>query len=114
MTSAIDPHAFAVAIELTSQLSSDGAFVDEQDRSDYVHVPSNSDVESDPALDSEGVLVFRELIPDSVCVDASEESAGAHTRDAMALRGSSPSLSWWPLIEHMADVPAEDLLAMDW
>ncbi|KAG2759851.1 hypothetical protein JG687_00002243 [Phytophthora cactorum] len=116
MTSTFDPHAFAVAIELTDQLSSDGAFVDEQDndKSDgFIHI-SCDNVGSDPALDSDGVQVFREAIPDSVCMDTPVLSAAAYTKEATIVHGLKSSSSWWSLIEHMVEVSAEDLLAMNW
>lgn len=115
MSNTIDPHAFAIAIELANQLSSDGAFVDEPNNDmdgDYVSVSSN-DIETH-LLDNEGVLVFREAIPDRIGVDTPTESAATRTVDADTAFDSSSSLAWWSLIEHLVDVSPEDLLAMDW
>ncbi|GMF18355.1 unnamed protein product [Phytophthora lilii] len=119
MTSTVDPRAFAIAIELTNQLSSDGAFVDEHDSSmdvEYV-VISDSESESD-TLNSDGVLVFRDAIPDNVSVDTPLASASTRTFDTAAPCGLDPSLTWWSLVEQMTDVSpsssVEVLMAMDW
>ncbi|ETL84757.1 hypothetical protein L917_15523 [Phytophthora nicotianae] len=116
MASAFDPHAFAVAMELANQLSSDGAFVDELDnaKSDEFVDISCDDVERDPVLDSDGVQVFRESIPDSVCIDTPVLNAAEYTKEATIVHGLKSSSSWWSLIEHMVDVSADDLLEMNW
>ncbi|KAE8884434.1 hypothetical protein PF005_g16458 [Phytophthora fragariae] len=106
MTSTIDPRAFAIAIELTNQLSSDGAFVDEHGTHlshEHVHIPSNACADS---------LAFRNVAPDSDSVmDVPVESEAAHTTNSAALPRCT---SWSSLIERLVDVSEEDLLAMEW
>ncbi|KAE9339986.1 hypothetical protein PR003_g10743, partial [Phytophthora rubi] len=108
MTSTIDPRAFA--IELTNQLSSDGAFVDEHGTHlshEHVHIPSNACADS---------LAFRNVAPDSDSVmDVPVESEAAHTTNSAALCAElTRSTSWSSLIERLGDVSEEDLLVMEW
>ncbi|KAL3657913.1 hypothetical protein V7S43_017113 [Phytophthora oleae] len=118
MTSIIDPRAFAIAVELTNQLSSDGAFVDDHQGGgwgdDNVLVSGN-DVGSDPfALDNEGVQMFREAIPDSASIDTSAAGLSVSASDPNTPRTLKLCLSWWSLIEHIVDVSRDDLLAIGW
>ncbi|POM79978.1 Hypothetical protein PHPALM_2239 [Phytophthora palmivora] len=112
MTSTIDPHAFAIAIELTKQISTDGAFVDEDsdsvDDDDNVHNLGN-ELEGD-TFNSEGVQVSCEALSDNVDPPTGTE----HTIDAATVHGLNRTLSWWSLIERMVDVSPEDLLALKW
>ncbi|KAK1928601.1 hypothetical protein P3T76_015902 [Phytophthora citrophthora] len=118
MTSIIDPRAFAIAIELTTQLSSDGAFVDDHQRDvwsdDDAQISGNDGGDDSFTLDSEGAQVFREAIPDSVDIDTSTAGLSSNTSDSSTRHTLKPCLSWWSLIEHMVDVSREDLLAMGW
>ncbi|KAF4028773.1 hypothetical protein GN244_ATG19537 [Phytophthora infestans] len=116
VVSIVNPHALAVAIELTNQLSSNGVFVAEQDNrknDDFVHI-SCDDVERDHALDDDGVQVFREAIPESVWVDTPIMNVGLYTKEATIVHGLKSSSSWRSLLEHMTDLSAEDLLEMNW
>ncbi|EGZ04844.1 hypothetical protein PHYSODRAFT_535396 [Phytophthora sojae] len=116
MTSTIDPRAFAIAIELANQLSSDGAFVDERNSNlsgkQHVYIPSNDDIAGDSIFD-EGSLALQELIPGSV-MDILVEGATTQTMNSSAVHGLARHSSWWSLIERIEDITEEDLLVMEW
>ncbi|KAG1687008.1 hypothetical protein DVH05_005748 [Phytophthora capsici] len=103
-------------MELTSQLSNDGAFVDDHQgdgrSDDNAQVTGNNVGGNSFPFDSEGAQVFRDAIPDSVDIDTSTAGLSAGTSDSSTPRPLKPCLSWWSLIEHMVDVSREDLLAM--
>ncbi|KAL4095102.1 hypothetical protein PRIC1_008480 [Phytophthora ramorum] len=108
MTNTVDPRAFEIAIELTNQLSIDGSFVDDCD-DEMIGDYEQNDVGC-ASLDCEGVLEFREAIPDMPV-----ESAVVTDTTAVAYqRGLSRSGSWWSLVERMVDVSPNDLMLLGW
>jgi hypothetical protein len=110
MAQSIDPHAFRIAMELASQLSSDGTFVDEPSDAqatdgDFVCIGSSKnaieDVPPTSTWTDPGLLSVQSLPDTPTGTDALYE---LDPRDC---------LSWWSTVDEMAGSTLEEFAAVD-